>query len=78
MNPISNEFSVAKGNLLFDKAKAKLDEITRFKDVLKTEQKKVNNLSLSNKTVGNNKLMNACYEFESIFVNQMFKVMRST
>jgi len=71
MEPISNQFDGVREANAINIAKQKIDAASDFQKMLKTEQKKEHHST-------DDKLMDVCYEFESIMVNQMFKVMRKT
>lgn len=69
---ILNNSEIAQFNLSSEKAKEISSKAQKFKEIL-------------NKNVSNNsnekvdeKLMDACYQFESMLVGKMFKVMKQT
>ncbi len=78
MNSISGQMNVSKGNMAYNKAQQTVDKAKSFQDILKAEQGKENLPKASGKAPVDKKLMDVCYEFESLMINQMLKVMKKT
>ncbi len=75
MNPISDQFNLSRLNLPLNQMKKSAEEANRFKGLLDNEKIK---LTDPKKKPQDDKLMAVCQEFESLLVNQMYKVMRQT